>query len=159
MEAEPAIKPDKGRRFVSRRLLVIAALIVLGIGYYFYKRTPKFNGTEVSSIEIKMFAPRNALDSELLVEASLTDPSACAAVFNFLKSARRRQNHKCGSIGTFEIQYADGKMDVLSILPGHDPAGYEFRFDKGLYQLPREEFFQTLRDAGVDSSKMPESEH
>ncbi|MES2981758.1 MAG: hypothetical protein V4727_05530 [Verrucomicrobiota bacterium] len=159
MESESPIKPEQGRRFPSRRLLIIVALVVIGLVVYFYKRTPDFSGSKVSAIEIKMYEPIGSMNRELLVEASLKDPSACASVFNFLSSAHRGSDHKCASIGSFEVHYADGKTDILSFLPGHDPEAYEFRFDGGLYLLPREQFFQTLRDAGVDSSKMPKSEH
>ncbi len=163
------MKPEKGRRFLSRRLLFIVVLVALGLVVYFYKRNPDFSGSEVSAIEIKMFAPMapigpeedssRSYEPELLVEASLKEPSACASVFKFLSSAHRGSDHKCESIGSFEIHYADGKSDVLSFLPGHDPNAYEFRFDGELYLLPREDFFQTLWDAGVNLSKMPESEH
>jgi hypothetical protein len=68
-------------------------------------------------------------------------------------------DHACGDIGSFTIRYANGKTDTLAVLPGHDLTGYEFRYGKGLYRVPRDRFYQVLQDAGVDTTKMPESEH
>lgn len=94
-----------------------------------------------------------------MVKASITSEPACASLLEFLRSAQSHSDHKCMDIGTFTIRYTNGKADTLAFLPGHDPTNYEFRFDGLLYRLPRERFYQILRDAGVDSTKMPESEH
>jgi len=98
-------------------------------------------------------------DSNVLVQASISNGPACASLFALLQSARFRIDHKCAHIGSVTVRYANGKTDTLAVLPGHDPTGYEFRLGGWMYRLPRERLYQVLRDAGVDPTKMPESEH
>lgn len=158
METTPQVKKN-GRRVARGCLIIIVAFILLGLAGYFYMRAPHFSGSEISTIEIEMFSPDFTLDRKPLLQASITDPSASASVFELLRMARFRMDHKCGDIGSFKIQYLNGKTDVLDFLPGHDPAGYEFRLNGWLYRLPRDLFYKAMRDAGVDTTKIPESEH
>jgi hypothetical protein len=125
--------------------------LVFGLVHLFFNRAPDFSESKVSSIEIKIYGEIISVDSEilgreLLVESALTDPSDCASVFEFLSSAHRGMDHKCASIGSIEIHYADGKMDAIEPLHGHDTEQIE-------------QFLQILRDAGVDMSKIPVSGH
>ena len=81
-------------------------------------------------------------------------------MFSLLRSARVRMlDHKCSDIGSFRIRHTNGKVDTLAFLPGHHTSRYEFRLGGWLYLLPRPQFYQVLRDAGVDTTKMPENEH
>jgi hypothetical protein len=164
MDGEGPIIAEKGRHFLRRFLVVIAALVIFGLVLLFFNRAPDFSGSKVSSIEIKIYGGMISVDSEilgreLLLESTLTDSSVCASIFKFLSSAYRGSDHKCPSIGLIEIHYADGKIDTIEPLHGHDPEYIEFRFDDELYLLPREQFLQILRDAGVDTSKIPVSGH
>ena len=159
----------KGRRVARGCLLIIAALILLlgvagyfypGAPHFFYFRAPHLSGSTASSIEFTMQSPNSpSAKSKVLVQASITNGPACASLFALLHSARFRIDHKCADIGSFTIRYTNGKTDTLAVLPGHDPTGYEFRYRGSLYRLPRERLYQVLRDAGVDTTKMPESEH
>jgi hypothetical protein len=151
---------SKKRRRVPRGCWIfIAIILILGARGYFYMRAPHFHGSTVSIIEIKMFAPNLTPGSKPLVDTSITNPSACASVFELLRSARYRMDHKCGDIGSFTVRYSSGKSDVLDFLPGHDPTAYEFRLNRSLYRVSRDRFYQVLRDAGVDTTNIPESEH
>lgn len=152
---------DRQKSLISRGCaLILAASAVLGTPCYFYFRAPHFSGSAPDSIDITMRSPNwPPVEPKILVQESLHRRPACASLFAFLKTARVGMDHKCADIGTFTIRYDNGKTDVLSFLPGHDPSRYEFRFSGWLYRLPREEFFQALQDAGVDATKMPESEH
>ena len=133
--------------------------MLLGVAGYFYLRSPHFTGSTVSSIEIKMMPlDSQSPDVKPLVEASITNARSCSSLFALLRSARFRIDHKCVDVGSFTIRYSDGKADRLAFLPGHDPSGYEFRFDGWLYRLPRERLYQVLQEAGVATAKMPELE-
>ncbi len=155
---QKAIEKKKPR--VSKGCLsVIVLFIALGVGGYFYLRSPHFSGSAASSMELAMWLPDgpSAIDDEPPVQASLTNAPACASLLVLLRTARLSMDHcKCGDIGTLKIRYANGTTDTLRLLPGHDPDGYEFRFGMGLYRLPRECFFQMLRDVGVDTTKLSE---
>lgn len=139
---------------------MFGASILLGIPFYFYARAPHFSGSSPTSIDIEMRSPNwPPVEPQVLVQARINGGPACARLFALLQSARLRMDHKCANIGSFTIRYDNGKADVLAFLPGHDPSGYEFRFGNWLYRMPRDSFYQVLRDAGVDTTKMPESEH
>lgn len=156
-----AIEKKKPR--VSKGCLsVIVLFIALGFGGYFYLRSPHFSGSAAASMELAMWLPDgpSALDDKPSVQASITNKPACESLLVLLRSARLRMDLcKCGDIGALKIQYSTGETDTLRLLPGHDPASYEFRFGNGLYRLPRERFFHVLRDAGVDTKKLLEQNH
>jgi len=136
-------------------------MLLLGLAGYAYLRAPNFSGSKVSTMEIEMFKPISPSERhpQALVQARITDPAACASVFEMLRNGRLRMDHKCGAIGSFKIRYSNGETDVLQFSPGHDLAAYEFRLGGRLYRLPRDPFFKALEDAGVDSAKMPATEH
>lgn len=141
---------------------VIVLFIALGVGGYFYFRSPHFSGSMAVSMELSMWPPNgpSALDEQPSVQASLTNAPACASLLVLLRTARLSMGLcKCGDIGTLKIRYANGTTDTLELLPGHDSASYEFRFGNGLYRLPRERFFHVLRDVGVDTKKLSEQKH
>ena len=156
-----AIEKKKPR--VSKGCLsFIVLFIALGVGGYFYLRSPHFSGSAATSMELAMWLPDgpSALDDKPSVQASITNKPACESLLVLLRSARLRMDLcKCGDIGALKIQYSTGETDTLRLLPGHDPASYAFRFGNGLYRLPRERFFHVLRDAGVDTKKLSEQNH
>src|SRR6185436_6489033 len=160
METEPPIIKSKKSRIARGCLLIVGIFVLLGVASYLYLRVPHFSGSAPTSIDFTMQSPDSpGVESKVLVQASITGAPACASLFALLRSARFRMDHKCADIGSFTVRYANGKTDTLSVLPGHDPTGYEFRFGGWLYRLPRERLYQVLREAGVDTTKMPESEH
>ena len=157
--SSPVINTE-GRRVARGCLFIVGAFVLLGVACYFCLRGPHFSSSAATSIDITMRSPRSqTAESKVLVQLRITKEPACAALFALLRSARLRMDHKCADIGTFTVRYANGKTDTLAVLPGHDPTGYEFRFGGSLYRLPRERLYQVLRDAGVDTTKMPESDH
>ena len=159
METPPVIK-KKGRPIAKGSLLVIGSFVLLGVAGSFYFPSPHFSGSTAASIDITMRSPESpTADTKVLVQASITNAPACASLLALLRSARFRIDHKCAHIGVLTIRYTNGKTDTLDFLPGHDPTGYEFRFGGWLYRLPRDRFYQVLREARVDTTKMPESEH
>jgi hypothetical protein len=161
MDIVPNAIEKKKPRVSKGCLSVIVLFIALGVGGYFYLRSPHFSGSVAASMELAMWLPDgpSALDDQPSVQASITNKPACESLLVLLRSARLRMDHKCGNIGMLKIRYANGKTDTLRLLPGHDPAGYEFRLGIWLYRLPRERFFQVLRDAGVDTTKLSERTH
>lgn len=126
-----------------------------------YIRVPRFSGSVPIAIKITMHSPdAPILETNAVIQATIIDERASRSLFDLLRSARvRLMDHKCADIGTFTIRYTNGKMDTLTFLPGHDINRYEFRFGHWLYLLPRPQLYQVLRDAGVDTTKMPETEH
>ena len=140
----------------KRRWFIVVVLTLVGLPVYFVWCYPHFRGGTVTSIGIMMMLPD--LKTEAL-EANITDGPACASVVSFLGSAHIGSDHKCADIGSFIIRYDDGGVDTLHVLPGHNPDRYEFRFDHNLYRVPRDKFYKVLKDAGVDSTKMPATEH
>jgi len=155
----PVIK--KKRQPIPRGCLVVpGALLLVGIVGYFYLRAPHFHGSSPSSIGIEVRSPDfHGGAPEVLLQTNITSRVACASLFKLLQAGRFRMDHKCAEIGSFTIHYPTGKTDAIDVLPGHDEASYEFRFGNWLYHVPRDRFYQILQDAGIDVSKIPQSEH
>jgi len=160
----PPSSKKRGRRWVKGCLITLAALFVVFItavlATFFYLRTPHFRGTTALVIDIRMEEPFSGrMPPAVLLDTTITNGTACASVLSILHSARFRMDHKCADIGSLIIHYTNGKTDSLRLLPGHDPARYEFRHRGRLYRLDRERFYKALRTAGVDTSKVPATEH
>jgi hypothetical protein len=160
MNNSPLDTKKKGHRFTRGCALIVQSFILLGVAGFFYPRAPHFSGSTATSIDIKMRSPDSpTAESKVLMQATIANAPACSSLFALLCSARLRMDHKCADIGSFTVRFANGRTDTLAVLPGHDLTGYEFRFGGWLYRLPRERLYQVLRDAGVNTTKMPESEH
>lgn len=153
--------PKKNRWPVAMGCLTAWGLVVLLAGVtYLLIRSPHFHDSAVVSIELVMRSPDSPPGAPVVaVQATVTDERGCRSLFEFLRSARVGLDHKCEALGVLTMQYADGRSDTLDVLPGHDLAKYEFRFGGRMYRMPREPFFEVLRSAGIDSARMPESEH
>lgn len=149
----------KGSRSTPGRSFIAAASILIVGWYLMWLRGPSFSGDTASSIEITMQSPEVPNVKTEAWQTSITNEAACASLLALLRSARPHLDHKCGDVGSFRIHYTNGRMNNLAFLPGHDPASYEFRWGGGLYRIPRDRFYQVLREAGVDMTKMPASEH
>jgi len=147
------------RRVAFGCLFTVGLFIFLGLGRYMYIRVPRFTGSTPVAIQITMYSP-DELQTNAVIQATITNELAAQSLLRFLRSARvRLLDHKCADVGSFTIRYQNSKVDALAFLPGHDMNRYEFRFGGGLYLLPRLQFYQVLRDVGVDTAKMPETEH
>jgi len=142
--------------------LILSILVVLIVlGYFALKagRAPQFAGARPMAIELVLYRPDPAVQEVPLVQADIRKPADCASVFKLLQSAQSRSDHKCAAVGSMTIRYPDGAKDELELLPGHDVTRYEFRFGHSLYAIPRNRLYQVLRGAGVDTAKIPETEH
>lgn len=147
------------RRVAFGCLFIVGLFILLGLSRYIYIRVPRFSGSTPVTIQITMYSP-DELQTNAVIHATITNELAAQSLLRFLRSARvRLLDHKCADVGSFTIRYQNSKVDTLDFLPGHDVSRYEFRFGGGLYLLPRPQFYQVLRDAGVDTTKMPDTEH
>jgi ferredoxin len=155
-------RKGKGRRIARGRLIILALIALITGAYYFHSSPPSFSGETASSIDITTRSPLEPepySKPDVLLQTGITSQAACASLLALLRSARDHTDHQCADIGTMQIHYANGLTDTLTLLPGHDPARYEFRFARGAYHVPRDRFYQVLRDAGIDTTKVPQSEH
>ena len=143
--------------------MLLLAIIAARIGYLkWYSQSPHLDGAAVSSIEIEVDGPIRSENTDCedqdimdMEHMKMTNATDCADLLALLNSARPREEHKCGEKGLIALHYVNGSTTILMILPGHDPAGYEFRSTYGLFGFSRERFFQILRHAGLDTSKVP----
>ena len=150
----------KRRQLLAPLVFIICGLVSISIVFYIQNRSPKFSGSTPNSIDISIRTPFSEDDgSKLVIETSITKLPACKLLFDLLRRARVSKEHKCLHIGSISIHFPDGQTDRLEVLPGHDTSRYEFRFGGRMYSLPREELYHALQAGGVDTSKMPETEH
>lgn len=106
-----------------------------------------FDAAEVQAVEVRS-DPRG--EQPTPPGASTADPEVIAAVVAVLRSGERTSDHKCGSRGTITLHRANGAPAVLEFLPGHHDEWYEFRYERGIYRVPRAEFVAAMRLLGVE---------
>jgi hypothetical protein len=86
---------------------------------------------------------------------SITNAAACRMIVQTLKSGVWTMPHLCKYRATFTLHYDNGKSDLIGYMPGHSgPEICEIGLG-GYYRLSRTNFYQVMRDAGVDMSRMP----
>ncbi len=86
---------------------------------------------------------------DLIVEKTISDQGTIGALIKVLSGAKSCSDHKCSSIG--KISFLSGSsVKVLKILPGHDSAKYEFRYEGKIFNLSRIAYIDALVAAGID---------
>ena len=149
--------PATGKRFIRVwRWRIVTFTLLAFAGYLYFRTVPK-------SIEVVV---RPQLSFELEddeagaqragLQTTITNRAACDSVLRVLRAGTIGKDHKCADVGFFKIRYVSGNTEIIKFLPGHDPKLYELRPGG---RLSRKEFYQTLQEAGVDTSKLPQSEH
>ena len=73
---------------------------------------------------------------------------AIAQLVDVLKTAVETKDHRCAARGKVILKSSDRNFE-LSILPGHNPGRYEFRFNDHIYFVPRNEFVRAMETLGV----------
>lgn len=91
----------------------------------------------------------------IMLRGGITNQTACNLLLRELSSARKVAEHKCGQIGSFNVCYENGRTDTIDFLPGHSPLRYEIRYENRMYGLSRKKSAQILKDAGIDTTKIP----
>ncbi len=134
-------------------LTLLLGLVALGVVNHYYFRTPTFSGSSPMAIEIVADTPDLSKD---LYYTNINDRAACSNILRALGEARVTGFHACPTLGWFAVLYDNGKSEMIHFLPGHDPNRYEIRCASGNFALSRQRFYQVLKDAGVDTTKIPE---
>ena len=104
----------------------------------------------ITAVELQV-APSSATAhwrSAPVVQTS--DPVAFGPLLAILDAATPSKDHKCEDVGEIRLLLENGTDPAaLRILPGHDPAYYEFRYEQRLYRVERTAFVEALRRLGV----------
>lgn len=130
----------------KRKTKLIVAL-GLGIVLFIFLRGKSPSLPDLS--ESVLISLREPDTHELIVEKTISEPNAIAALVKTFSSARSGSDHKCASIGAISFITKTGKS-TLEILPGHNPAKYEFRLDGVMYNLSRDSYVDALVAAGIN---------
>lgn len=141
---------------MKRRRKILIVVVGLGIVLFLFlrKRSPSIPDAS----ESVLISLREPYTNELIVEKTISDPGAIAALSETFSSARSSSDHKCSSIGL--ISFITGKGEItLKVLPGHNTEKYEFRLDGVMYRLSRESYIATLVAAGIDRDDIRLDEH
>jgi hypothetical protein len=77
-----------------------------------------------------------------------SERQAIEALIDVLNTGERTMKHLCASMGGIVFEQPDGCTFVLEILPGHDPAYYEFRHEGVPYRVDRGAFIAALKRLG-----------
>ena len=101
--------------------------------------------TSADRVTISLLEPYT---DELIVEKTVSDPTAITSMLETFSTAKSRLDHKCGSIGTISFISKSG-VTTLNVLPGHNPEWYEFRLLGKLYKLDRARYIDSLVATGI----------
>jgi hypothetical protein len=139
------------------RVAVLVPL-ALGLHWWFLPNRPTLDAEKVESVTVSLWKYPDRPEvgpgfrqDEVLV--TTTDPAVIQPLLDVFRTARRAEEHKCGSSGTITIQRTDGAVEELSILPGHDEPYYEYRMGSRISRVDREPFLAALRALGIERVK------
>jgi hypothetical protein len=144
-----------------RGLLLVALgvpLVLFGLAavWWFLPSVPELSADRVESIEVHLDRCENPeVPDNQQKEATVktTDPAAIQALLKVFQTAERASEHKCASSGTLTIHKRNGSVETLGILPGHDPAYYEYRYGSRINRVDRQQFLAALNAIGVTQIK------
>ena len=126
-------------------IVIVFGCLVLLVAAQLRGRPPALPESS-ETMTISLYEPYS---ENLIVEKTISDQGTIEALINVLSRAKSCSDHKCSSIG--EISFLTGSdAKVLKILPGHDTAKYEFRFEGKIYNLSRIAYINALVAAGID---------
>ena len=137
------------RRFVRDLFMAVGVLVLALIGgcVYFHSRSPQFSGASPEVIDVRI-----STSSSIAYRSSITNREACDTLLREFRQAhgvffRHRPS------GEMTFRFANGKTDTVQVTFG-SPQGYCYFYLRGTFQLESEHFYQALKDAGVDVSKI-----
>ena len=145
-------------------LLVVAATAFLvtaaiGLNWWYWPSVPTASVEKVQSIEIYLMPVEISDGIDLNrgqdeVRVTITDSAQIGAFLDLFRAAEQVSEHKCGASGTITIRRKDGATEEIGILPGHDPAYYEYRYGGRINRVNRESLLAALRAVGIRQVKL-----
>jgi hypothetical protein len=127
----------------------IVILVMIAFGEYCRSKHPQFGGASPLAIDVRV---TRKYSSTNLYRISITNRAACDSILNELRQAQFVLDRN-KAIGEIVIRYDNGKADIVLIMPRLRSANSDIYFG-GAFRLPRERFYQVLKDGGVDISKL-----
>jgi hypothetical protein len=148
-------------RVLVRWLLILSIatpLVLLGLAgaWWYLPSVPELSADRVEFIEVHLERcdnPDIPDNQQKETTVSTAHPQQIQALLDVFQTAKRTSDHKCGSSGTLTIHKRNGSVQTLGILPGHDPACYEYRYGTRINQVDRPPFLAALKAIGVDQIK------
>ena len=139
--------PARVVRWLGRHLaLVVVSVVVLvplglGLDWWFLPNRPTRDARKVESVNIRLGKYKENSDfgpgyEQEPAEVTTDDPALIQPLLAVFRRAKRGEEHKCASSGTVTIRRADGDVEELHILPGHDERYYEYRMAAGSTACP-----------------------
>ncbi len=131
-------------------IVIVFGCLVLLAAAQLRGRPPSLpESTETVTISLYESSPEKRI-----VEKTISDQDKIEALISVLSGAKSCSDHKCPSIGEISLLSSSG-VKVLKLLPGHDSAKYEFRYEGGIFHLSRTAFIDALVAAGIDRQDIP----
>jgi|GEM_PF-2450754 len=121
---------------------------LIAFGLYCRSKHPQFGGVSPLAIDVRVPSDYSSTN---VYRMSITNRAGCDSIFNELRQAQFVLDRN-KAIGEFVIRYDNGKTDVVLIMPRLRSANSDIYFG-GAFRLPRERFYQVLKDEGIDVSK------
>jgi hypothetical protein len=136
------------------RILAILALLLIGGCVYLVSQRPHFSGSSPIAIDVRVSASYVTDTDTNEYRTSITNRAACDVILQEFRQAHWVFGSE-KQMGTFTIQYDNGKADDVPVLHGFPHGYYSIIRPGGTYRMPIERFRSVLTNAGVDVSKFP----
>jgi hypothetical protein len=130
-------------------------LVLIGGCLYYESRRPHFSGTSPSAIDVHIGGYHASTND---YHMSITNRTACETLLREFRQARPYVDQS-KAVGKFTFHYDSGKTDVVWMISGSH--GYHSIFfvrpswGPNSFHMRNERFYQVLKGAGVDVSKIP----
>ena len=108
----------------------------------------QFSDSPAESLRITFF------DRETPREVEITSHAKIEELLNLFQRGLDNEDHKCGDAAHLKILHTDGTSTELSVLPGHDPDHYEFRYQRKNYRVTRAEVLDVFEAMGIDPQRL-----
>lgn len=139
-------------------VVVLCIPVACGLHWWFLPSRPTGSPDEVTRIDVRLYPyevntyrPPGYAQKE--AEVSITDEDQIRALLEVFDTAKRASEHHCASSGSITIHKKNGSVETVEILPGHDPAFYEYRMGNRINRVDRDQLLAALKAAGIEGVK------
>ncbi|MCF6312935.1 MAG: hypothetical protein L3J39_10840 [Verrucomicrobiales bacterium] len=148
--------PEPSSQFGKLKLFYLCLIFSLILSFWILwkQRGPSFPENPYMA----KLTLREPYSQKLIVEKTISDKVPLRILSTLFATGKVGKNHKCSSFGEISFTYQNDEK-TLSLLPGHNPQQYEFRYQGRLFTLPKEQYIEALVLAGIEKEDIRLNPH
>jgi|GEM_PF-4048240 len=113
-----------------------------------------FTVTDIESISIDVDRRNREVPT---ITVNPKEKNSIDKLLSIFKNAEPTEDHKCANLGEIRFKLSSGKEIKFAYLPGHHEEFYEFRHNRRIFRIDRQEFFDAMNKLGVDEEVLLKS--